>query len=537
MAKVIKIVEKLDRIFALLPSAVFVDYLGVIQDVGPSLQRNMPNIKRGDRLDYHFSWTGGVGIDQWIDAIRPDGGVQFASKCGAFRLTGAAIAAEQGWLIPLRLMPTQGLLDLGTLQIADFGPDDPMVHSLLLLSMQKAMLEEAQETATELARARQRSQGLLDRISRVAGYMAHDFNNFLSIIRLNAQRITDDSQVGARTERLVRIIMETIDRGSGITRSLMTLSKQRYDSGTAININNFMKENLVFFRTIVGNLVTIDMDCHQDDVIIEANQVGLMNCVFNILINARDAMPSGGTINIVTNVTSQKIRGDNMPRDYYSIAIQDSGEGMSAEVLSQAFEPLFSTKSHGNGIGLASVLDFTREMGGDACIDSKPGNGTSLHMYIPVLQYGVSQTEPDLDLSEEPDAPIVVQAAKGHVLVLEDEPYALEALSEMLEGWGMAVTACATVEEAWFALKAPQSDPIRLIVCDVLLGTADGLEFAEAACAYAPDLAVILMSGYVPDAKRFAANWQFIRKPLNLRPFKDMVDAALGSVSSEGHAR
>lgn len=537
MAKVIQIIERLDRIFALLPSAIFVDYLGQIQDVGPSLQRNMPNIKRGDRLDFHFSWTGGVGVEQWIDATRPDGGIEFISRCGTFRLTGAAIAAEQGWLIPLRLMPTQGMLDIGTLQIADFGPDDPMVHSLLLLSMQRAMLEEAEEAATELARARQRSQSLLDRISRVAGYMAHDFNNFLSIIRLNAQRITDESQVGARTERLVRIIMETIDRGSGITRSLMTLSKQRYDSGVAIDGDKILKENIIFFRTIVGNKISIDLECSQEDVIIEVNKIGLINSVLNILINSRDAMPDGGAIKIVTNVTSQKIRGDDLPRYYYSVTIQDSGEGMSAPVLSQAFEPLFSTKSHGNGIGLASVLDFCREMGGDACIDSTLGIGTILHMYIPVLQYGVSQPEPAAEPSEASDLAIFVQTAKSHVLVLEDEPYALEALSEMLEGWGITVTACATVEDAWSALRAPQSDPIRLIICDVLLGTADGLEFAEAACAISPDLAVILMSGYVPDAKRFAANWQFIRKPLNLQSFKQMVDAALGSVPRGSGAR
>lgn len=530
---IVHIIEEIDRVFAILPSAIFVDHKGVILDVGPSLKRNMPNIASGDRLDLHFSWQGEESLERWTDAVRPNGGVEFVSRCGTFRLTGAVFAAAQGWFIPMRLLPSQKMLQIGTLQIADFGPDDPMVHSLLLLGLQRAMLEEAQIAASDLARARQRTQGLLDRITRVAGYMAHDFNNFLSIIRLNAQRISDDEQVDARTERLVRIIMETTDRGSEITRSLMTLSKQRYDSGEALDVSVVLTENLAFFKTVVGNSVDIKLDCKVSGIIVKLSKVGLINCVINILINARDAMPDGGIINIVANVVCTKIRGDQEERDYFSIIIEDSGEGMPSEVLSQAFEPLFSTKSHGNGIGLASVLDFAREMGGDACIDSKPGSGTTLYLYIPVLKDVAPSALPVPDPAEVLISRPAVTLGKIHVLVLEDEPYALEALSEMLEGWGMTVTACGTVEEAWSALTASQIEPIRLIVCDVLLGATSGLDFAELACARAPDLSVILMSGYLPDSNRVSQNWQFIRKPLNLRAFKQMVEGAVNALLND----
>jgi nitrogen-specific signal transduction histidine kinase len=402
----------------------------------------------------------------------------------------------------------------------------------MLVGMQRAMIEDSRSVAMELAYERQRSFDLLDRISRVAGFMAHDFNNFLSIIKLNCERLSREMELDPRVQRLVAIIRDTAIRGSDITRSLMTLSRQRSDSCVSITIDSLIRENLAFFKTVVGSKLELQIHLDAGDPAVLVSRVGILNSLVNLLINARDAMADGGAITISTGLRRAllDIPGSKAPavmQDYVAIEVADTGAGMSHDVLSKAFEPLFSTKAHGNGIGLASVLEFAREMGGDACLDSSLGKGARIYIYLPVSDGAA----PDAASANVPIAHRHAAFGAKAVLLVEDEPYALEALSEMLEAEGLAVTACGSAAQAQAALAHGQ---YRVLLTDIIMPGESGANLARQACAQQPGLKVILMSGYVPDAEELQADWQFIRKPMDTQMLLEMIHAALAQPDFAG---
>lgn len=513
-----------DRLGALFPAFMRVDRDGVIVAAGPALRRHVPDLVCPARLTDHFLFESGSDVSQLDKLARGGQLLQVVARQAHIRLSGSVLRVAGGYLLAMRHVPSQFSLGADNLQMSDFGPEDPMVPGLLLVGMQKALLEESRLTASELAIERQRCLDLLQRISRIAGFMAHDFNNFLSIIRLNADRIGPDDP--ARNRRLAGIISETAERASEITRSLMTLSRQRFETRLPLEPDRLILENLAFFKTLVGARVTVELELGGEGRLVETSRVGLLNSVLNLLINARDAMPEGGTVRIVTAIRHVALSPEGRtpdagPRDYFSIVISDSGAGMAPEVLARAFEPLFSTKPHGNGIGLASVLDFAREMGGEASIESRPQQGTSLYIYLPVADaIAIPAAVPEV-----PPADSVMPGERPRVLLVEDEPYALEALAEMLEEMGLDVTACGSGEEAREALG---KGPFRLLLSDIVLAAESGLELADEACKRLPGLDVILMSGYVPSGEVMRDTWHFIRKPLDIQTLQGMIKDLLG---------
>jgi signal transduction histidine kinase len=374
------------RLGQLFPAYLMVDPANSILSAGPALLRHMPELNSPANLAEHFRIEADDATEQLADLASNGRLVQLVSRRSGMRLSGSVLALERGYIFAMRYVPSHFALGAENLQISDFGPDDPVVPALLMVGMQKALLEESRTIASELAQERQRSMELSGRISRTAGFMAHDFNNFLSIIQLNADRIgREGARLSAgRTRRLAKMISDTAERATDITRSLMTLSRQRFDSPMPLEVDGLIRDNTAFLRSLVGARISLELTLDAEGVEVEASQVALLNSVMNLLINARDAMPDGGCVRLSTGVRQARLAppgraADPEPRDYLAIVITDSGTGMAPEVLDRAFETLFSTKAQGNGIGLASVLDFSRDMGGEACIDSRPGEGRGPH--------------------------------------------------------------------------------------------------------------------------------------------------------------
>lgn len=531
----ISILASKDLVFRFFPASIVVDALGNILDFGPSLAKCISGIVCGANLSDYFRFdsdTLGMSIP---DLAMSEVSVELFSDRNAIKIRGIVLNIGACYLIMGRHLPVAFSIGLGNLEMNDFGPDDPIVSALLLVGVQKAMLEEAQETTMELALARQYSQEILQRFSRVAGYMAHDFNNLLSIVRLNTERMLSDQGISDRNRRLSQIIRETTDRGSEITRSLMTLASQRHDSSLPLAIDQLITENFAFFNSIAGSEVTLAISLHSANAIVESSRSGFLNCIINLIINARDAMPDGGSITISTRIRraalpirSAGAGANGQPLEYVAIEVRDTGVGMSAEVASRAFEPLFSTKSHGSGIGLASVLDFAREMGGDACLESRLDEGTSVFLYMPIRKQGSEDKQFLHSATLQTGLKNESSRLKGiSVLLVEDEPYALEALTEMLAEWGMNVRACACSSEAILALDDQGGKEFQLLLSDIVMSDGSGIDLAHEAISRQPSIQIILMSGFVPQSEKLAANWQFIRKPLDSEELFRMIEAAV----------
>lgn len=500
----------------LFPAHLIIDKTLRIRSAGPSLLRHRPCIQLDDAFSDHFIWPDGFSPAGLPTLITKSAAITIKSIDQKLRLSGSVLATENFILLALRHTPEDVLAGLRTLQFNDFAADDPMASSLLLRGLQQAMIEESRNAAIELAQERDRSNYLLERISRVAGFMAHDFNNCLSIITLSSARLLKELPEQVRSMRLINIIRDTAQRGSEITRSLMTLSQQRYDSGQFLHVDDLILENESFFSTILGAHITLRLALDSDSGAIHVSKAGLINCLANLLINGRDAMPDGGSMTISTSrqMLAKPLHGVEAGCRLV-ITVSDTGCGMSEAVRSRAFEPLFSTKANSAGIGLASVRDFVRSCGGETRLESQPGQGTSIHLYLREC----ARPEP---LAEIGNPPIAV--GSPCIILVEDEPFALEALTEILELEGLSVVPCDTPAKA---LEVLHVRPCNLLVSDVIMPGMNGVELAYQAQKMHPAIKVILMSGYVPQQEALQDDWQFMRKPLDPGHLLEMVHAAL----------
>ena len=514
------------------PASIIIDADMQIVFAGPSIKRLLPSLSTGSGLFDIFIWENKGSHASLADLADTAIVIDLVSNENPIRVRGAVVSADAGFLIIARYIPNPFVLGVGDLRMSDFSPDDPIVSSMLLVGVQKAMLEEAQQAARELARARQHSAEILQRFSRVAGFMAHDFNNLLSIIRLNVERLLNDRNLTHRSKRLSEIIHETTIRGSEISRSLMTLSSQRYESSQDVQIDEMIRDNFAFLASIAGGRITLSLSLNAKNALLRTNREGVLNCLVNLVINARDAMPEGGEIEISTDLRKFGPGGAVERKEYVDIEVRDCGPGMTAEVAERAFEPLFSTKHNGNGIGLASVLDFTREMGGYCRIETSPGKGTCVFMELPTCQLDI-QAGPNNAAMEisgvSTDAPPGLPGLS--VLLVEDEPYALEALSEILEGWGLNVCPCAGVAEACAALYKNGGADFDLLLSDIVMADGSGIELAEKACNVSPKIEVILMSGYVPPSEELRSTWQYLRKPIESAALREKIFFAFARMS------
>ena len=514
------------QIGVLLPAFLHIDAFLNISAIGPGISRHLPHVRIGMPCDEAFSIVNFDTAQFFREGregreVQP---VQIISRVGNRPLSGAAVFHEAGCLLAVRFALSEEIIASGSMNLSDFGHADPAILSTMLIALQRAMLEESQATAIELAYERQRSTDLLERTSRVAGYMAHDFNNLLSIIRLNTDRLARQFGRDEKIGKLTNIIQEMASRGSDITQSLMSLSLQRTDTRQALSVDDVIKDYIGVLDSLVGSNITlkVDLDARGCKCVVSYND--LLNGLINLLINAREAMPRGGQIHLSTSVGNGPITRDGdadvaAPCSYIAIRIADTGCGMSEALLAQAFEPQFSSKPNGTGLGLPSVRNFAIEVGGDVWLESTPQKGTIVYLHLPIAEHVAPTTETDFG-SAQKDAPKL--ADQQRILLVEDEPYALEALVEMLEAEGYAVTPCASGEEALMALE---QDTYDVLLTDIVMPGQHGTEVAHHARIVQPSIKVILMSGYVPDSATFQPGWRFLHKPMESAQLLELIAA------------
>ncbi len=496
----------------LMPAFLHVDRALRISAIGPSLSRHLSSLRVGmpcaDVLKIvNYDVTSFLKNER---GVRP---VQVVLLDGKAQLFGNAVFHEEGCLLAVRFAPSdEGLRD-GALDLGDFSHADPVILGTMLITIQRAMLEESQSAALELAKERQRVDDVLDRTSRVAGYLAHDFNNILSIIELNAVRLTSNLDSDrSKITNVANIIKETASRGSEITKSLMTLSHQQTDTVQPIVVDDLIQENSSILLSAVGtqNTLTINLQAGNRRSVISYN--GLLNVLINLLINAREAMPNGGHISLSTEVKSG-VQARTFPvgqqHDYLAICISDDGKGMTDALLSRAFEPMFSSKPNGTGLGLASAKNFADDVGGDVTLESIPGKGTTVTVQLPVFVESGSAMPAKTPAA---DGQKLNLTGRRHILAVEDEPYALAALVEILEAEGHHVTPCDSSKEAMIALERGKYD---ILLTDIVMPHKSGTEVANLACSIDPSIKVVLMSGYVPETAELQPGWMFLKKPLD----------------------
>jgi PAS domain S-box-containing protein len=336
----------------------------------------------------------------------------------------------------------------------------------------------------------------MEATGQLTGGMAHDFNNILQVIQANLDLVK--SAVPADPSVLARLSAAgaAADRGARLTQQLLAFARRQPLAPQPTNVARLVRDLADLLRHSLGERIAMRLDIAAEPWNAKIDPGQLENAILNLAINARDAMPDGGTVTIeVSNATLDRryaaLHPDVTPGPYVLVAVNDTGTGMPPEVAAQAFDPFFTTKrdGKGTGLGLSMVYGFVRQSNGHIRIDSAIGQGTSVKLYLPRT------------LDPVPD--VSVDAGSGRtgserILVVEDNDEVRHAVVAMLSGWGYRVVDAENPDAAATILE--QDAAFDLLFTDVVMpGTMSAMELAAMAQKLQPGIAVLLTSGYARD--------------------------------------
>ena len=354
----------------------------------------------------------------------------------------------------------------------------------------------------EQAEEELRQSQKMEAVGQLTGGIAHDFNNMLQGVVGSLELVRSRLAQGrtADAERFAAAAMGAAQRASALTHRLLAFARRQALDPKPVDVNRLVADVQELLRHTVGPSITVEAMLHPAlwPTLCDANQ--LENALLNLAINARDAMPQGGTLTIATSnarLAEAQTRSPGeqpAPGDYVQIAVSDTGTGMSPEVASRVFEPFFTTKplGQGTGLGLSMLYGFVKQSGGHVRLDTAPGRGTTVRLYLPRhhrTAEGASDDAPD---------PAAAHGAGGTVMLVEDEQLVRDLAAEALETLGYRVLQAPDGEAALRVLRS--AGRVDLLVTDVGLPGMNGRQLADAARERRPGLKVLFITGYAHTA-------------------------------------
>ena len=419
-----------------------------------------------------------------------------------------------------------GALAVRSREAKRFGDDElrflQSLSNLLATSLQRAQSEEALNHAQRL-----------ESVGQLTGGIAHDFNNLLTIIQGNLQVLEELPELAGHVwgQHLVDAATRATKRGAELTGKLLAFSRRQVLQPAPVDVEALLNSLADMLRRTLDQRIRIDVEVTPVCPPVLADPGQLESALLNIAINARDAMPEGGNLRFCVEACAElpsEIRDEPDPPSelfggFVAISITDTGAGMPEEVKERAFEPFFTTKEagRGTGLGLSTVYGFVKQSKGAVFIDSTPGHGTTVTLYIPqalTVDLSAIDAADAADLAEASrDAPQSLAELK--VLLVEDESEVRAVVRTFLDTLGCVVTVAASGEQALLALQALGPDAgFDLLLTDIALGPGmRGTQLAALVQKQHPKTAVLLMSGFsseLLEADRDSPpNWELLRKP------------------------
>jgi signal transduction histidine kinase len=412
-----------------------------------------------------------------------------------------------------------------------------------------ASLRDITERKQAEERLRQRDEQLrqahkMEAIGRLAGGVAHDFNNLLTAIIGYSDIMLMRLEPHEPLHRYVEQVSKAANRAALLTRQLLTFSRQQAFQKRFVPLNVVVLEMEKMLTPLIGEDIHVTTGLAPDLSEIYADLGHMQQLIMNLVVNARDAMPQGGTLHIktanveLTSAPSGRYFG-SPPGAYVMLAVEDTGEGMDSEVMSHLFEPFFTTKElgKGTGLGLAVVYGILEQEGGDIEVQSVPGVGTSFKVYLPQAK-GHCPVTAGVDVAEPPTSGLET------VLVVEDEPIVRLSIRDALQLKGYCVLEACDTEEAVHCCTQ-YSGPIHLLISDVVMPGLSGQALADRLVVLRPDMRVLFMSGHPGDAVArhgvIPPGTAFLQKPFTpdmlARKVRDVLDKPLAAPETLGYGR
>jgi two-component system cell cycle sensor histidine kinase/response regulator CckA len=388
--------------------------------------------------------------------------------------------------------------------------------------------EELRRSETRLRQAQK-----MEAIGRLAGGVAHDFNNMLTAIVSYTGLLAQSLPAEAVEQEDVRQIARAAERAASLTRQLLAFSRQQVMQPAHLDLNAVVVGMHTLLDRLIGEDVRLEMRLEADAPSVLADPSQLEQVVLNLVVNARDAMPNGGRIVVSTRNTdldlAESLRLGVDPGAYVLLAVEDSGAGMSKELLSHIFEPFFTTKPRGKGtgLGLATVFGIVKQSGGEIAVTSTPGAGSVFEVYLPH-----AGRAPEGHRPAPPPTP-TDDVHHGTVLVVEDEDLVRAAASKILASQGYSVLEAGNASDA-LGLLDERAGSVDLLLTDVVMPGSSGRDLANRILERYPSLPVLFMSGYtdttlVPHGVA-DSSIDFLPKPFTpvdlVRKVRDVLDAS-----------
>jgi signal transduction histidine kinase len=337
-------------------------------------------------------------------------------------------------------------------------------------------------------------------IGRLASGVAHDFNNILAVIMGYSELISDDIEPESHLRKFTEEIRLATERAAGLTRQLLVFSRRQTVQIVVLDVNEVIREMEQMLKRLIDANVMLKHSLGKEIGHIRADSGYIGQVLMNLAVNARDAMPNGGTLTIATrNITldreSARDRAGAIPGDYVLLSVTDTGTGMTEEVKARIFEAFFTTKSlgKGTGLGLATCHTIVQQCGGVIDVSSTLGKGTTFNIYFP-------RTEEPVEAAAKPAAISSSSRGTESVLIVEDDQSVRHLACAVLTANGYQVHSAANGQDALNVANEHQGSPIRLVITDVIMPLMDGKVMAEWLKITDPELKVLFTSGYTDDA-------------------------------------
>jgi PAS domain S-box-containing protein len=392
------------------------------------------------------------------------------------------------------------------------------INDLLAERVEEALAERDQAEAA-LLRAQK-----LEAVGQLTGGVAHDFNNLLTIIVGALDLMQRHPEDAGRRARMGEAAPGAARRGERLTQQLLAFSRRQALKPERISVDALLKESEPLLRRAVGEAVALSVATSAPAALTFVDPSQFEAAVMNLVVNARDATPPGGAIRVETFccVLAPGEVEDAPAGDYLCVAVHDTGEGMNADVLARVFEPFFTTKEtgRGTGLGLSQAYGFARQSGGAIAIDSAPGQGATVRIYLPLAE-GEAQRVAEPEPSHAP--------ARGpalNVLLVEDDLAVGDMVEAMLVDLGHAVVRAERPAEAMDILR--RGAAFDLMLTDLVMpGGKSGIDLAYEAVQLRPGLPIILSSGYTGETLNAAvqAPWPLLQKPYSAEALATLIEA------------
>jgi signal transduction histidine kinase len=386
-----------------------------------------------------------------------------------------------------------------------------------------------QMTERERAEAALRQAQRIEALGQLTGGVAHDFNNLLTVLTGNIDLLEGSPDLDPAARERLATMRAATERGAMLTGHLLAFARRQPLAPRPVDLNAVVAGMQELLRSALGPKVEMVLRPAEQlwPAMVDPTQIELM--ILNLAINSRDAMPEGGVVTIATRNCRRAAPArpeEPAAGDYVVVEVGDTGVGMSPEVQAQAFEPFFTTKgpAGGSGLGLSQVFGTARQSGGDVQIDSAPGRGTLVTVYLP--RAAVTAERLDLEPGERPEA----GASHAAVLLVDDDDAVRGTTAAVLSGFGYTVIEAASGKAALDLLD--RHPGIDLLLTDVVMRGMSGPDLARAVRASRPRLPIVFISGYA-DPAGFAASVPspppLVRKPFRPADLREQIEATLAA--------